>query len=411
MSACSWIRIPAPTWRPGDRAPDRPEPGTVTTEVRGRLTTGRTVGVQIADGMITDVRDLRPAAEDPWLAPGFIDLQVNGYAGFDVNAADVGPQVVKDLTSALQRAGTTSFVPTVVTAAETAICRSLAAVAGAREDDPRVAAAIPFIHVEGPFLSTEDGPRGAHAVEQIRPPDLAEFDRWQAAARGLIGIVTISPHWPDAAAFTREVVGRGTRVAVGHTHAGGDQIAAVVDAGATLSTHLGNAAHALLPRHPNYLWSQLAEDRLTAGLIADGHHLPADTLKVMMRAKTPDRVVLVSDATALAGMPPGDYVQPVGGPVRLEPSGRLSVRGTSFLAGSAAALADCVAFAAGTDGMGLATAVDCATSNPARVIGDPDRGVVRAGARADLVTFDLGPGGSLRFREILVGGRSVSPAD
>src|SRR4051794_32945461 len=133
--------------------------------IRGRLPTGRTVDVQFADGMITDVRDVPPRTDDPWLAPGFIDLQVNGYAGFDVNAADVTPQTVRDLTTALQRAGTTSFVPTVVTASESGIRASLAAVVEARKDDPGVAAAIPVIHVEGPFLSTEDGPRGAHAIE------------------------------------------------------------------------------------------------------------------------------------------------------------------------------------------------------------------------------------------------------
>lgn len=374
--------------------------------IRGRLPAGGAVEVGTDGEVVTEVREVRALPDDPWLTAGFIDLQVNGFAGFDVNAPGVTPAAVAGMTAALRRVGTTSFVPTVITASEERIHASLAAVVQARVDDRAVAAAIPFVHLEGPFLSPEDGPRGAHPVEHIRPPDLREFARWQRAARGLVGLVTLSPHWPEAAEFTRVVAAAGTRVAIGHTHASPEQIAAVAQAGATMSTHLGNGAHALLPRHPNYLWSQLADDRLTAGLIADGHHLPADTLKTMIRAKTPHRVVLVSDATALAGMPPGDYVQPVGGAVRLEPSGRLAHLGTPFLAGSAARLSDCVAVAASLGGIDLATAVACATTNPARVIGDRWRGLVAPGTRADLVTFDWEPGDrSLRIRQVLIPGK------
>lgn len=376
--------------------------------LRGRLPEGHTVAVAVDDGRIAAVREVPAAADDPWLTPGFIDLQVNGFGGFDANGDDVSPQAVAGMTAALARAGTTTFAPTVITAPETAIHASLAAIVAAREADPAVAAAIPLIHLEGPHLSDQDGPRGVHPATEIRPPDLAEFDRWQQTAQGLIGIVTISAHWPEALGYTRGLVARGVRVAIGHTHASPEQITEVVSAGATLSTHLGNGAHAVLPRHPNYLWRQLADDRLTAGLIADGHHLPADTLKAMIRAKTPERVILVSDAVALAGMPPGDYVQPVGGTVRLEPSGRLGYVGTPFLAGSAARLADCVATAASLAGIDLATAVDCATATPARVLGDSTRGVVAVGARADLVTFDWQPGDlTLGLRDVLVGGREL----
>jgi N-acetylglucosamine-6-phosphate deacetylase len=374
------------------------------TARRGRLPEGGAVEVEIDAGRITSVRQVEPGPGDPWLTPGLIDLQVNGFGGYDVNAPDVTPETILGLRAALARTGTTTFVPTVVTAGEDAMCAALAAVAKARRQDPTAAAAIPFIHVEGPFISPEDGPRGAHPLVHVRAPSSAEFGRWQTAAHGLVGIVTLSPHWPGAVDFTREVVARGTRVAVGHTHASPEQIAAVVDAGATLSTHLGNGAHALLPRHPNYLWAQLADDRLTAGLIADGHHLPADTLKTMIRAKTPERVILVSDSVALAGMPPGDYLQPVGGAVRLDPSGRLGYPGTPFLAGSAVALADCVATAANLDGIGFATAIRLATVNPARVIGDPARGVIAIGARADLITFDWRVGETrLAVRDCLFG--------
>lgn len=377
------------------------------TTLRGRLADDRTVEVTVTGVLITEVREVAEAPDDPWLAPGFIDLQVNGFGGFDVNGDQVSQASVTGMVRALAAVGTTTFVPTVITASEAAICHSVATIAAARAADPATAAAIPMIHVEGPSLSDQDGPRGVHPLDQIRPPDIAEFDRWQRAAQGLIGMVTLSAHWPGAPEFTREAVARGLRVAIGHTHATPEQIKEMADAGATLSTHLGNGAHASLPRHPNYLWAQLADDRLTAGLIADGHHLPADTLTVMVRAKTPGRVVLVSDAVALAGMPPGDYVQPVGGTVRLEPSGRLGYLGTPFLAGSAARLADCVATAASLADISLAIAVECATGNPARILADPTRGAVKPGARADLVTFDWKPGDlTLGLREVLVGGRS-----
>lgn len=353
------------------------------TARRGRLTEGGAAEVEIDAGLIIAVRQVDPRPGDPWLTPGLIDLQVNGFGGYDVNAPDVSPETILGLRAALARVGTTTFVPTVVTASEDAMCAGLAAVTKARGQDPVAAAAIPFIHVEGPSISPEDGPRGAHPLEHVRPPNLAEIGRWQTAAQGLVGIVTLSPHWPGAVDFTRKVVAQGTRVAVGHTHARPEQIAVVVvDAGATLSTHLGNGAHALLPRHPNYLWAQLADDRLTAGLIADGHHLPADTVKTMIRAKTPERVILVSDSVALAGMPPGGYIQPVGGAVRLDPSGRLGYPGTPSLAGSAATLADCVAIAANVDSIGFATAVRLATANPARIIDAPARGAI-ARRRAD----------------------------
>ncbi|MCW5954862.1 MAG: N-acetylglucosamine-6-phosphate deacetylase, partial [Propionibacteriaceae bacterium] len=199
------------------------------TTVRGRLPDGRTVEVDAEGEAIAAVREVSPFADDPWLAPGFIDLQVNGYGGFDVNGDQVGPDAVAGMAHALAGAGTTSFAPTVITASETTIHASLAAIVAARESDPAVAAAIPLIHVEGPHLSDQEGPRGVHPVEQIRPPDLAEFDRWQATARGLIGIVTISAHWPGAPDYTRGLVARGVRVAIGHTHAGPEQLTAVVD--------------------------------------------------------------------------------------------------------------------------------------------------------------------------------------
>lgn len=348
--------------------------------------TGRTLCVTTEGGVIADVRQVPDPGDGLWLAPGLVDLQVNGFAGHDVNAADLTPRTVADLVRSLWQVGVTTVLPTVITAAEDRITRAVRVIGQAREADPVVAHAIPYVHVEGPFLSGQDGPRGAHDAAHIRPASIAELHRWGA----LVGMVTVSPHDDAAIDFIRAAARTGVRCAIGHTHADQDQVTRAADAGAELSTHLGNGAHAVLPRHPNYLWAQLADDRLSAGFIADGHHLPAATFTAMLRAKGPHLAHLVSDSTELAGMPPGRYRTPVGGEVELSPEGRVSYVGTPLLAGAARTLADGVATAIGMAGLPLAAALRLATANPGRFVGG--RGTLRPGAAADLITFAWQPG-------------------
>lgn len=351
--------------------------------------TGRSLAVTVADGRVAAIED-GPAGETAWLSAGLVDLQVNGFAGHDLNGGGLVPETVARLAAVLRADGVTSFLPTLITASEASITTALSAIAAARVADPLVAHAIPAVHVEGPHISPEDGPRGAHPRDQVRPPDLAEFDRWQAACGGLVGLVTLSPHHDGAPDYIRGLVARGVHVSIGHTDASPAQIAAAVEAGAALSTHLGNGIAATLPRHPNPIWSQLAEDRLTAGFIADGHHLPAEVLKAMLRAKGLDRSVLVSDAAALGGLAPGLYDQPIGGRVELAADGRLGLAGTPFLAGAARPLKQDVALAIEMAGIPLADALRLATLNPGRFVGG--RGVLAVGAPADLLRFRWAPG-------------------
>lgn len=349
----------------------------------------------------TRERDLR------WVAPGLVDLQVNGFGGEDPNDPEATVDTVIRLRDALRMAGTTSFVPTIVTNPSDSIEHALAMVAEATRVDPTVREAIPYIHLEGPYISPIDGPRGCHAIEDVHAPDLEEFERWQSAADGLIGMLTLSPHWKDSASFISAVSARGVRVAVGHTHASGEDIRRAVDAGARFSTHLGNGAEATLPRHPNYIWTQLADDDLTAGFIGDGHHLPMEVLTVMLRAKGIARSFVVSDSAALAGEPAGLYHSAVGGDVEVTEDGRLVEAGTPYLAGSAACLGDCLARMASRAVVSFSDAVRLTTQRPGSIAdprGTRALGRLVRGRPASVVTFEWQPGDD-HLRDVEVAGR------
>lgn len=348
--------------------------------------TGEIMTVTIDKAMITTIRRTRGHTDLPYLAPGLIDLQVNGYRGHDCNGDQVCADSIAAITQALAGEGVVTWVPTIITASEEAICAGLHAVQQARAMDPMIARAIPYCHVEGPFLSDADGPRGAHDRDQIRPVDADEVARWRL--HGPVGVVTVSPHWPHSATAIARIVDMGIAVSIGHTHADPSQITAAVDAGASLSTHLGNGIFSVLPRHPNPIWTQLAEDRLTAGLIGDGHHLPMDTLVSMIRAKGVDRCFLVSDSVALAGSPAGIYDTPVGGRVELTTDGRLLTHGTDLLAGAGVGLAFGLRNVARNTPFALGDVLTLVTRVPARLIsarGGSAVGDLRVGAPADIV--------------------------
>jgi len=353
------------------------------------------------------IADVQPCAvresADTWLCPGLVDLQVNGYRGDDLNADHLDSNAVRTLARNLLATGVTTFVPTLITAPEPNLLRNLGVIAEARRSDPLLLHMIPFVHVEGPHIDPADGPRGAHPAEYVRPPDVPEFLRWQEASGNLVGMVTLSPHDSGAPAYIRTLVEWGVHVSLGHTNATHDQIRAAVDAGARLSTHLGNGISQVLPRHPNPIWTQLADDRLTATFIADGHHLPAEALIAMLRAKTPARSILISDLVALAGLPPGQYATPVGGSVELHSDGRLSVSGTGYLAGATTPLKDCVAWVASHTGLFLGESLRMATTNPGRLA---HRGVLAPGEPADLIRFGWHDrASSLQIEQVVLQGK------
>jgi N-acetylglucosamine-6-phosphate deacetylase len=364
--------------------------------------TGEYIEILVEDGVIRSIAP-QVSREDLWVSAGFIDLQVNGYAGCDLNAESTTSDLVITLMYRLFAVGVTTFIPTIITASEGRIIAALRTIGEARRRSPLARHVIPFVHVEGPHLSPVDGPRGAHPRDHIRPPDIAEFERWQEASGGLVGMVTLSPHWDLALPYIAHLASRGCRVAIGHTDAEPSRIHDAAEAGAVLSTHLGNGVADDLPRHPNLLWAQLADDRLTASLIADGHHLPADTLKAMLRAKGTERCILVSDVVALAGMPPGKYETSVGGIVELTAEGRIGIPGSRILAGAALPLKSGIATVARLPGFSLREAILMATENPGRFAGA--RGVLRVGANADLVQLRWDrAAGDIEIVNLLVGG-------
>lgn len=297
--------------------------------------------------------------------PGLFDVQVNGYRGHDVNAADVTPDDVVALTKALWSVGTSRYLPTVITGGEEHMLRAMRAVADARRSDPRIAAAIPGIHVEGPHISDAPGACGAHDTGVMLDPDPALLDRWLDASEGLVRIVTLAPERPGTAEYIAHARSRGVHVSIGHCAASPDDVRTAVAAGATLSTHLGNGIPAQIPRHPNQIWSQLAADELTAMFILDGHHLPAEAATAMLRAKSLERTILVSDAAALAGSEPGIYETPVGGRVEVTPDGALRLPGSPLLAGSGADLLGCLRWASAHLPFTLEELWRCASAAPA----------------------------------------------
>jgi N-acetylglucosamine-6-phosphate deacetylase len=303
------------------------------------------------------------------LAPGLCDIQVNGWAGRDFRDAVSVAAVARDLASF----GVARFLPTVTTADPVEMERALAAIAAAAAASPKLAAAIPGIHLEGPYISPLDGPRGAHPRAFVRDPDWGHFQGLQRAAGGRIRLVTLAPELPGAAAFTAEATAAGITVAIGHTAADADAVAGVLAAGARLSTHLGNGLAAELQRHRNPIWPQLAAEGLWASLIADGHHLPPEVLRAIVRAKGPSRCILVSDSVREAGLPPGRHTGLGGAPVDVLPDGRIQVPGTPYLAGSGAHLLHCAALAA--EWFGEAEALEMASVHPARLLGLPAGGI------------------------------------
>lgn len=370
--------------------------------------TGRWLRLRVEGDSIAEAEPAdRPDAEDDlWVAPAFWDVQTNGRWGVSFSDPSMTVGQAAEVVRAHAALGTARLCPTLITAPFAAFVHGLKAIAAACEADPGVAAMVAGVHVEGPYISGVDGYRGAHPMDAVRDPDWDEFQRFQDAAGGRIVLVTLAPERPGAIAFIARAVASGVVVALGHTAADGPTLRAAADAGASLSTHLGNGVASPLARHPNPILDQAALDGLCASFIADGHHLDEATLRVLVRAKSPGRTLLVSDASPLAGLPPGTY-----GPWAVVPSGKVVVAGTPYLAGSNRTLEVGINTLRRAAGLSLAEALATVTRHPARLLGKPEP-KIEPREPANLVVFRCpGPDAPLRLLRTSVDGRWTDARD
>jgi N-acetylglucosamine-6-phosphate deacetylase len=365
--------------------------------------TGQLVDVSCKDGVIASIEPpatARPDREAGWVAPALFDLQINGCDGHSFNSPKLTIDTVRHVVSVCRKHGIGSFCPTLITNAYEALAHGMSVVRQACESDPDIARAIPAIHLEGPYIAAEDGPRGAHPKAHVRPPDWDEFRRLQDAAGGRIRLVTLAPEHEGALAFIEKLTASGVVVSLGHTAATGKRIREAIGAGARLSTHLGNGAHAMLPRHENYIWEQLAADELWASIICDGHHLPPAVARCIVRVKTPAHTILTCDASSLAGMPPGRYRE-WDQDFEILPEKKVVVPGTAYLAGSWAFTDLCIGNVIRMAGVSLADAVDMAGARPRELLRLPPRRL-EVGQPVELVLFDWKEGGDFQVCEMII---------
>jgi N-acetylglucosamine-6-phosphate deacetylase len=368
--------------------------GVAAALVGGELVDG---DVEVIDGRVAAIGVGAPSGS-LIAAPGFVDLQVNGYAGVDFSVpGDEGYAVAG---AALLASGVTAFQPTLVTAGLDSMLDALARVGIASDPhgEERADALGPRVigaHLEGPFISPSRP--GAHDPTAIRPPDLATLDALLAA--GEVTQVTLAPELPEARELIDALVACGVTVSLGHTEADAATAHAAFDRGATAVTHLFNAMRRPTPRDPGVAFAALGRDDVFITLIVDGHHLADDTVRTAWRAAG-ERVVLVSDAVAAAAAPDGDYT--LGGTVPIHSEGGTVRTTEGALAGSTLSMLDAIRGAHAL-GVPLAAALRAATEAPARMARRPDLGRLEPGARADLVVLDH----SLELRQVLLDGAPV----
>ena len=273
---------------------------------------------------------------------GWVDLQVNGYAGVDFNAPGLTVEAVKTVTERLEADGTSGYLPTLVTGDPEMLLGTIRTVVAARKKHAVCERNILGFFLEGPFISDRPGAVGTHPVEWVRPPDLALFGRFQDAAEGLVRLVNVAAEVPGMPAFVRELSAQGVVVSLGHQLATSPaDLEPCLAAGAKAFTHLGNGIPNEVNRHDNIVFTALVEDRASVMFIADGHHLPDTMLKLYTRAVPLKRLIAVSDAQYPAGLPPGEY-EVCGAHARLESSGLLWNPARNCLVGATTPIAGCM---------------------------------------------------------------------
>ena len=216
--------------------------------------------------------------------PGFADLHFNGFKGVDFSGIDLAENVFISTCRDVLNNGTTLFLPTLVSTTEDIYERNLRMISKVI-DMSEFKNRIPGIHIEGPFISDEEGARGAHNPAWIVKPNTDYLDEMIEWSDGTIKLITIAAEIDGAEEFARYANSKGIRVSLGHQMAKTEDLAKLAQAGAVALTHLGNGVPATLDRHKNPIWAGLANDKLSAIIITDGHHLPPEVLKIFFQGQ------------------------------------------------------------------------------------------------------------------------------
>ena len=379
--------------------------------IQGRVPgTNQTVSVVVEKGVVSSVEPIpqRPShdSQDPgsYLCRGFFDPQVNGFAGVDFNGKDLTPEGLHGAVRSLALSGVTRFLPTLITASYDRMARQLKILSDALEEDPLFRRMCPGIHLEGPYISPEDGPRGAHPRQFVRLPEWEEIEKFQEICCGRIRLITMAPELDGSIPFIERAVEKGMVVGIGHTNASEEILEDAFRAGARLSCHLGNGAHAVLPRHRNPIQKQLSMDGLMASIIVDGIHLPDYVVKNFVRAKGTGRVLLTTDSMAGAGAPAGRYT--LGDlEVEIKPDDHSArLLGTPYLAGSTLTMDRAVSNVIRFTNVDLPAAIQMASQNGGKLFPEVG-GEIIAGCAADLVLFEYGD--ELLVRSTWIGGEEI----
>ncbi len=363
------------------------------------------VEITIEKGTIQHIKELDKVTGEPLLvSPGFIDVQVNGYAGVSFTDDDLSVDGIKKATEGLWKEGVTTFLPTIITADAPTIISNLKTLSKSL-NDAKLKKTMPGFFLEGPYISPEDGFRGAHNAEFVRTPDWREFQSFIDASGSRIIKTTVAPEMEGAMEFIDQCRKAGIVVAIGHHNGTADQIHEAAQRGAWISTHLGNGCANMIHRHNNPLWAQMADDRLTPTIIADGFHLNPDELSVFYKVKGAHNLLLISDITKLAGLPPGEYDWN-GKTVLLTPEGKLRLPDLDVLAGASFSIRKGIGNMIKYTGCSMEEAIQMASSNQARMFNWHDRGTIEVGKRADLVLFKIEQG-EVKVQQTILAGETV----
>lgn len=362
-------------------------------ELRARnVLDNKSYSVRIKDGITVECS----ASEDPdedcrrfFIPGGLIDTQVNGYLGNDYSAPDFSSEQAREISVALARKGTLQHFPTIVTRPQRTILRSIREIVKATRQYEEARSSISGIHIEGPFLSNEEGPRGAHDPLSLRAANIKEFEEWKDAAEGLLRVITLAPEAEGAIELIKYAVRHGVVCAIGHTGADKKQIDAAFAAGATVSTHLGNGVHARLDRFHNPIWPQLTNPHNTISVIADGAHVDADLIAIFAKCKDPDHIMLVSDLAPVAGLT-GKNMKWGDLNVDIASDGSVWISGAPYLAGAGSSLFQNVFNYSKFTNADLSSAFRLCTTNPAACYHlDRERHIIACGKTSELVSFTL----------------------